>query len=248
LEFRDKVALVTGSSSGIGRGLVLALAERGCSVVINYVSSEDQAKSTFEEVDRMGGKALLCQADVSREADCQGLVNQALEHWGRLDFLINNAGTTVFSPLEEVTEADWDRIFGVNVKGAFFMARAAIGALRASGGSIVNISSIASLNGVGSSIPYSASKAALNNLTQSLAQELAPEIRVNGVAPGFVDTPWAQRQFGERLNSVRKFIRSRTALDRVNRVEDVVQVVLSVLTGMNQVTGQTIVVDGGYQR
>ena len=128
------------------------------------------------------------------------------------------------------------------------MIRAAHEALRKSGGSVVNISSTAGLDGFGSSIPYSASKAALNNLTKSLAQELAPEVRVNGVAPGFVDTPWVERHFGERLGAIRKLVDSRTASGRVNQVEDVVQVVVGLLTGMDQVTGQTIVVDGGYRR
>lgn len=243
-----KVALVTGSSSGIGRGLVLALAGLGCAVTVNYARSEDKARETADELSELGGEFLLCQADVSRPADCRKLVGHTLEKWGRLDYLVNNAGVTKRASADQLSEEDWDTIFGVNVKGAFFLAQEAREVLKESSGSIVNVSSTAGLDGFGSSVAYSASKAALNNLTMSLAREFAPEIRVNGVAPGFVETPWIDRHFPERPGAIRKLAQSRTCTGKLNEVEDVVEVVLALLTGMNQVTGQTVVVDGGYRR
>ena len=243
----SKVAVVSGSSSGIGRGVAVALAKLGCSVVVNYRSSEKEAKQTAKLVRDAGAEALLCRADVSRTEDCRRLVDETLERWNRLDYLVNNAGTTTTSPFDKITEEEWDRIFQVNVKGAFFLTQAAHQALKASNGSIVNLSSVAGFTGVSSSIPYSASKAAMNNLTMSLSQQLAPEVRVNGVAPGFVETPWGERYFGERLDSIRKFVKSRTATGKVNQVEHVVEAVMSFLTGLPQVTGQTLVIDGGYR-
>lgn len=243
----SKVGIVSGASSGIGRGVAVALAELGCAVVVNYRSSEQEAQRTAELVRSAGAEAFLCQADVSRTEDCRRLVGETLKRWERLDYLVNNAGTTTTSPFEEINEEEWDRIFQVNVKGAFFLTQAAHQALKARNGSIVNVSSVAGFTGVSSSIPYSASKAAMNNLTISLSQELAPEVRVNGVAPGFVETPWGERYFGERLGSIRKFVKSRTATGKVNQTEDVVEAVMSLLTGLSQVTGQTLVIDGGYR-
>ena len=242
-----KVALVTGSSSGIGRGVAVALAKLGCGVIVNYASSKEEAERTAELVESAGGQALVSRADVSNPEACKSLVEQALSRWGRLDYLVNNAGTTTTSGFHEVSEEEWDRIFNVNVKGAFFLTQAARSALKESSGSVVNVSSVAGFTGVSSSIPYSASKAAMNNLTISLARELAPEVRVNGVAPGFVETPWGERFFRDRLDSIRKFVESRTATGRVNEVEDVVEAVVAFLTGLPQVTGQTLVIDGGYR-
>ena len=242
-----KVALVTGSSSGIGRGVAVALAKLGCGVIVNYASSKEEAERTAELVESAGGQALVSRADVSNPEACKSLVEQALSRWGRLDYLVNNAGTTTTSGFHEVSEEEWDRTFNVNVKGAFFLTQAARSALKESSGSVVNVSSVAGFTGVSSSIPYSASKAAMNNLTISLARELAPEVRVNGVAPGFVETPWGERFFRDRLDSIRKFVESRTATGRVNEVEDVVEAVVAFLTGLPQVTGQTLVIDGGYR-
>jgi 3-oxoacyl-[acyl-carrier protein] reductase len=249
MEVGGKVAIVTGSATGVGRSTALMLAERGCNVVVNYTHSEAEARETAAEVERRGAQALLVRADVSSDADCRRMVREALERWGRLDILVNNAGTTVFVPhhdLEALTEEAWDRIFAVNVRGTFYMSRAAAPALRASGqGAIVNIASTAGIRAGGSSIPYAASKAAIINLTVSLARVLAPEVRVNCIAPGFIDTRWLALGYGERFPALRETVRQQTPLKDVGRPEHMAQAVISMITGMDWVTGQTLVVDGG---
>jgi 3-oxoacyl-[acyl-carrier protein] reductase len=249
MEVRGKVAIVTGSATGMGRSTALMLAERGCNVVVNYTRSEAEARETAAEVERCGAQALLVRADVSSDADCRRMVQETLARWGRLDILVNNAGTTVFVPhhdLEALTEEAWDRIFAVNVRGTFYMSRAAAPALRASGqGAIVNIASTAGVRAGGSSIPYAASKAAIINLTVSLARVLAPEVRVNCIAPGFIDTRWLAQGYGERFAAMCEAVRQQTPLKDVGRPEHMAQAVVSMITGMDWVTGQTLVVDGG---
>jgi 3-oxoacyl-[acyl-carrier protein] reductase len=249
-DLAGKVAIVTGAATGIGRAVALELATRGAHVVINYAKSESEARETVRAVEQLGAQALLAQGDVANDADCRRVVAEAIAKWNRVDVLVNNAGTTVFVPhaeLEALTEDAWDRVFAVNVRGAFQMARAATPALKASGkGAIVNISSTAGSTGVGSSIAYAASKAALDNLTVSLARALAPAIRVNAVAPGFVDTRWLVDGYGEKLDAMRKLVKQQTPLREVTRPENVAQVVASVVIGMDLVTGQIITVDGGY--
>jgi len=173
------------------------------------------------------------------------MVALALERLGRLDAVVNNAGVTSFiqhDDLEAVQESDWERILGVNVKGAFYCVRAAAPSLRQASGSIVNVSSIAGVAAIGSSIPYCASKAALNNMTVALARALAPEIRVNAVAPGFIDTRWWQDREG--YDTIKEFAAARSPLKRVCQPEDVSAIVLDLLTA-DLVTGQVVVVDGG---
>ena len=249
MDVRGKAAIVTGSATGMGRSTVVMLAELGCNVVINYTRSEQEARDTAAEVKARGADALLVRADVSLDAECRAMVQKALDRWGRLDVLVNNAATTYFVPhrdLDALTEEMWDRIWAVNVKGAFFMARAAAEPLRATGqGAIVNVSSTAGIRAGGSSIPYAAAKAALNNLTISLARVLAPEVRVNCVAPGFIDTRWLAQGYGERFDAMREAQMQTTPLGDAGRPEHMAQVVVSVITGMDWVTGQTIVADGG---
>jgi 3-oxoacyl-[acyl-carrier protein] reductase len=249
MDVGGKVAIVTGSATGMGRSTALMLAERGCNVVVNYTRSEAEARDTAAAVEQRGAEALLVRADVSSDADCRAMVARTLDRWGRLDVLVNNAGTTVFVPhpdLDALTDEMWDRIWAVNVKGAFFMARAAAAPMRAAGqGAIVNIASTAGVRGGGSSIPYAASKAALINLTVTLARVLAPEIRVNCVAPGFIDTRWLARGYGERFAAMREAARQHTPLRDAGQPEHMAQVVVSVITGMDWVTGQTIIADGG---
>jgi 3-oxoacyl-[acyl-carrier protein] reductase len=249
MEIEGKVAIVTGSATGMGRSTALMLAERGCHVVVNYTRSEAEAEQTAADVEARGAAALLVRADVSSDAECREMVQTTLGRFGRLDVLVNNAGTTYFVPhpdLEGLTEEMWDRILAVNVKGTFFMARAAAAAIRSSGGgAIVNVSSTAGVRAGGSSIAYAASKAAVINLTVSLARALAPEIRVNCVAPGFIDTRWLAQGYGERFEAMREAQRKNTPLRDAGQPEHMAQVVLSTITGMDWVTGQTIVADGG---
>ena len=194
MDVRGKTAIVTGSAVGVGRATAIDLARRGANVVINYSRSEDDAREAVRLVEAEGAKALLVRADVSDDAQARSLVSQAVDAFGALHVLVNNAATTHFvgfPDLEGMKAEYWDDILNVNVKGAFFCARAAAPAMKAAGqGAIVNVASVAGVYAVGSSIAYAASKAALINMTIALARVLGPEVRVNAVAPGFIETRW----------------------------------------------------------
>ena len=188
MEIKDGVFIVTGSATGLGAAVAQRLAAKGGNVVINYTRSEAEAQDAAEACRNVGGDAILCQADVSVDADCRRMAEAALERWGRIDGLVNNAATSVIVPhydLEGLSSEDFRRVLDVNVIGAFQMVRAVTPAMQEQGnGAIVNVSSGSGFSGSGSSIAYAASKAALNVMTYSLARALAPEIRVNAVCPG----------------------------------------------------------------
>ena len=249
MDVGGKAAIITGGGTGVGRATALELARRGCSVLVNYSRSREDAEKTAAELSGLGVRAIAFQADVAEDSACRGMVEAALREFGRLDILVNNAATTVFIPhneLERVTDDDWDRLMRVNVKGPFQCSRAARSALEASGsGEIVNISSVAGIAGVGSSIPYCASKAALNILTLALARVMAPKIRVNGVAPGAIQGRWLKAGLGEAYDAVMEGARQRSVLQRVAEPEDVAAAVLGLIAGSDLVTGQTVVCDGG---
>ncbi|MCH7838150.1 MAG: glucose 1-dehydrogenase [Chloroflexi bacterium] len=249
MQLSGKNAIVTGSAVGVGRATALALAKRGANVVVNYSRSEDEAKETVAEVERLGAKALLVRADVSRDSEVRAMVERAVDAFGSIHVLVNNAGTTAFvnfADLEGMTEDHWDRILAVNLKGPFFCSRAAAGPLKETGeGTIVNIASVAGIQAIGSSIAYAASKAGLINLTVALARVLAPEVRVNCVAPGFIDTRWLRQGFGAAFEPIKQRAEEQAPLGRVATPEDIAQVVLSLIEGADFVTGQTITVDGG---
>lgn len=249
MNIQGKSAVVTGSATGVGRETALALARRGCNVLINYSRSHDEAEATVGEVRALGVQSLAVRADVSRDADCRAMVDAALRAFGRLDVLVNNAGTTSFiehTDLDAVQDDDWQRIMAVNVQGPFQCVRAAQRALAADGGgSVVNVSSTAGLRAIGSSIPYCASKAALNNLTVSLARALAPHIRVNAVAPGFITGRWLKAGLGEAYETVKKLNEKRAPLERVCEPSDVAEAIVSLITGSDLVTGHVLPVEGG---
>ena len=249
MNLSGKVALVTGASRGVGRATALALARGGCSVLINHRRSAECAEQVAAEARALGVQAVVFQADVSEDAACRALVAAAVREFGRLDILVNNAGTTRFIPhqdLEAVTDADWARIFGVNVQGPFQCIRAARPHLEASGaGAVVNVTSIAGIAGTGSSIPYCASKAALINLTLSLARALAPKIRVNSVAPGFIAGEWLQTGLGADYEAAKAAREQANVLGKVCEPEDIAAAILSLLTGSDLITGQTLVCDAG---
>ncbi len=242
-------AIVTGGGTGVGRATSLALARLGCSVIVNYSRSKEEAEKTAAEVEGLGVRAVPVCADVTDDAACRAMVETAIRELGNLRVLVNNAGTTVFIPhaeMDRVEDDDWDRIFRVNVVGAFHCARAVQGAIGAAGGGeIVNVSSVAGVAGIGSSIPYCASKAALNNLTVTLARALAPKIRVNVVAPHFITGRWLQGGLGAAYDAVKGAMEQRTPLGRVCEPEDVAQAILTFITGPDLVTGQLVVIDGG---
>jgi 3-oxoacyl-[acyl-carrier protein] reductase len=249
VDLSGKAAIVTGSSSGVGRATALRLARRGCDVVINYSRKREAAERVAEEVRGLGARAVVMQADVAQDADCKQLVAAAEQSFGRLDVLVNNAGTTRFidfANLDDVKPEDWDNIFGVNVRGAFQCARAAKPLLEANGhGAIVNVSSTASLRPLGSSIPYCASKAALNSLTATLARALAPKIRVNAVAPGFIAGEWLQEGLGAAYAATKQYWEKRNPLGRVSEPDDIAAAILALIEGGDLVTGQILPVEGG---
>lgn len=249
MNLRGKAAIVTGGGTGVGRATALALAERGCDVLINYSRSAAEADRTAAEIRSRGVRGIAMQADVADDAACRRLVARALDELGRLDVLVNNAGTTSFIPhadLEKVTDGDWDRILSVNLKGPFQCVRAAREALeQGEGGAVVNVSSVAGVVGTGSSIPYCASKAGLNLLTVMLARVLGPKIRVNAVAPGFITGRWLEGGLGKPLyEALKQGLEARTPLRRVCEPEDVRDAILALLE-TDLVTGQVLQVDGG---
>ena len=249
MDLSGKTAIVTGSAVGVGRATAIELAKRGANVVVNYSKSEDEAKETVAEVEGAGARALLVKADVSKDSEVRSMVQQAVDAFGGLHVLVNNAATTKFvnfADLEGLKEEDWDLILAVNLKGPFFCSRAAAGPMKEAGqGAIVNIASVAGIRSVGSSIAYAASKAGLINLTVALARVLAPEVRVNCVAPGFIDTRWLRAGLGDFYERAKEATASQTPLGRVATAEDIAQSVLGLIEASDFVTGQTLVVDGG---
>jgi ketoreductase RED2 len=238
-QLEGKVALVTGSASGIGEATARALDAEGASVVVNSARSVDAGRALASEL----ASALYVQADISDEADARRLVSTAVEQFGRLDILVNNAGATVKIPhgdLDAVTGDVWQLILSVNVIGTWNVTVAAVPHLRESGdGSVVIVSSLAGVRPLGSSIPYAVSKAALNHMALLLANVLGPEIRVNAVAPGLVDTPWTAEWELERA-----FVHKTAPLARSATPGDIAEVVLGFVRSRYQ-TGDVALVDGG---
>lgn len=238
-----KVALVTGSATGIGRAVALRFAREGLAVAVNYSRSEAEANETFESVRRIGVPAILCRCSIADDAGVRAMVRRVCDELGGLDVLVNNAGTTHFIDhrnLEAVTDAVWDDILSVNVKGTFSCCRAAMPALQERGGNIVNVTSVAGQSGLGSSIPYAASKAALDCMTKSLARAFGPKVRVNAVAPGPVLTRW----LADHADMVERSL-ALTPLGRAAEPEDIADAVAFLALGNSLMTGQVVVVDGG---
>lgn len=242
-DLTGKVAIVTGGGTGIGRACALAFARQGARVVVNYSRSREEAEQTAADCATAGGDGVAIQADVSRLAEIERMVADTVSRWDRVDFLVNNAGTTKFAAyddLDALTEEVWDSILAVNLKAVFFTSRAVAPHMRRVGdGSIVNIGSISAIRPVGSSIAYMASKAAVHSMTQSLAVALGPQIRVNAIAPGFIETRWHAGR-----DAAAQSTRERTPLKRNGTPEDVADAAL-FLCHASFVTGEIVVVDGG---
>ena len=249
MNLTDAVCIVTGSAAGIGAACAARLASKGARVAINYTKSASEAQEVAAACQGRGGQAMVVRADVSSDDDCRRLAQAVLDKWGRIDGLVNNAGTTKFVPhgdLAALDAADFQRIFGVNVIGPFQMVRAVAPAMqRQGGGAIVNISSIAGLTGMGSSVAYAASKGALNTMTLSLARALGPAIRVNAVCPGFVETRWLTSGLGAEYEARKKNYEAITPLRATVLPEDVADTVVWLLEGAGKVTGELITVDSG---
>lgn len=238
-----RVAIVTGSAAGIGRSTAWLLAERGYAVTVNYSRSQAEAEETADGVRSRGAEVLVVAANIGVEPQVRALVDQTLAAFGALDVLVNNAATTHFIPhtdLDALTDAVWDDILQVNLKGTFYAIRAAMPHLKARRGNIVNVASVAGIAGSGSSIPYSASKGAVITLTKSLAKAFAPEVRVNAVAPGPVQTRWlADHQ--DMVEAAMKL----TPLKRPATADDVAQAIVFLAAVDTLMTGQVVVLDGG---
>jgi 3-oxoacyl-[acyl-carrier protein] reductase len=246
---RRPVALITGASSGIGRSAAVALAGAGFDVAINYARNESGANETAAMAQAAGAATLVQRADVADDAEVRAMVAVAERTFGRLDALINNAGVTMDTPpaaMDEVSVDDWNRVFAVNVLGIFLVTRAAAPLLRESHGAIVNTNSVAGLRPALQPLAYAASKAAVANLTKTLATTLGPEIRVNGVAPGWMEGEWMERALGENYEGLMARRARYTPLERCVTPEDVAETILSLLTGNRFVTGEIITVDGGF--
>ena len=233
-----KVVLVTGSSSGIGEATARMFDELGASVVVNSSSTVEAG----EQIAASLRDGFYVQSTVGSEQSARALIDAVVDRFGRLDVLVNNDGTTAVIPHVDIEAAElevWRRIFEVNVFGTWAVTVAASEALKKSRGSIVNVSSIAGLRPTGSSIPYASSKAALNHMTVLLAKVLGPEIRVNAVAPGLVDTPWTAD-----WDAIREFVKAAAPLKRSATPEDVAEVIVDLALS-SFVTGQVVTVDGG---
>lgn len=243
MELSGKKALVTGGGTGIGRAVSLALAERGAAVAVNYSRSVQEAEETVHMIRSKGGQARAIQADVSREQEVLAMVDTLAGAWGGIDVLVNNASVTrhiAMEDLDSVTDDAWEELFHINVRGMFYCARAVAPWMkRQRQGAIVNVGSIAGITGKGSSLPYAVSKAAVHGLTRSLAQSLAPHIRVNCVAPGAVLTRWwdGREQQMEQLAGT-------LLLGEAAVPADIAHMICAVLE-QEALTGQIIPVDAG---
>ncbi|WP_373652922.1 SDR family NAD(P)-dependent oxidoreductase [Schlesneria sp. DSM 10557] len=249
MSLSKKVAIVTGGGTGVGRCTALRLADLGYDVAVIYSRSIEEAEQTAAEITQRGVRGTAYRVDVADDLAVRKMVDTVVATWGRIDVLINCAGTTEFIPfddLEQVTDDVWERLFKVNVVGVFHCARAVREPMeRSGGGTIINVSSVAALLGQGSSIPYCCSKAALDNLTVSLSRTFAPRIRVNGVAPGFIAGRWTEGGLGPNYDRVKASFEQALPLGRVCEPDDVAECILSLVTGSKLVTGQTLTVDSG---
>jgi 3-oxoacyl-[acyl-carrier protein] reductase len=243
------VALITGAATGIGRAAAIALAAAGYDVAINYSRSEKEAAETATLAQEKGAKTLVVKADVADDASVREMLAAVEREFGQLDALINNAGTTTNvrpKDFEGITAEEWDRVFAVNVRGTFQVTRAATPMLKASKGSIVNTASIVGLRPGPQPLPYAASKAAVVSLTKLLALNLGPDVRVNAVAPGWMEGDWMVRMLGDRYEDLMGKRAKATPLKRVCTAEDVAEVMVNLITSNRFVTGEVIVIDGGF--
>jgi 3-oxoacyl-[acyl-carrier protein] reductase len=249
---RRRVALVTGSATGIGAAIAKTLAAAGYNVIVNYSRSRDAAQATMAACDEAGSDSLLVQCDVSDESSVMAMMGEIETKYGCLDAVCNNAGIsidTLAKDFDEVSVEEFDRVFAVNVRGLFLIAKHSKPLLlKGQHPCIVNSASIAGVRPGPQPLPYTASKAAVVAMTQSLCLALGPEIRVNAVAPGWVEGEWMEWMLGENYEKLIARRSKMTPMARCVTLEDIAEVVLTLIEHMKSVTGETIVVDGGFAR
>ena len=244
------VAIVTGGSRGVGAATAKILFENGWNVLITCSSSIEDAKQLAKDCANKNQEVFAFQADVSNDDECMATIDKAIEKWGRIDALINNAGTTKFvwdhSDLDSLDAEDFHYIYGVNVIGPFQMVKAAKEhLLKSTNPCVVNVSSIAGIRGIGSSVAYASSKGALNSMTLSMARNLGP-IRVNAVCPGFIEGEWLKRGMGiEMYEGTKKHIQNTAPLGKTCSPESVAEIIINLIEKSELITGQLITVDGG---
>ena len=245
-----KIALVTGAATGIGRAIAVSLARGGFDLAINYSRSLEAAQETERQARAEGARTLLIQGDISNEADVVAMIAAVEETFGGLDLLCNNAGTTIDTPpakFDTVSAEEFDRVFAVNVRGTFLVTKHAVRLLRArEKADIINTASIVGLRPGPQPLPYSASKAAIVSMTQTLAGALGPSIKVNALAPGWMEGDWMERALGSNYERLMERRAKATPLKRCATAEDVGITALALATAMPFTTGQVIVIDGGY--
>jgi 3-oxoacyl-[acyl-carrier protein] reductase len=242
----DKVAVVTGASKGIGASIAKYLAAEGAAAVVNYASSKSGADKVVEEITSLGGRAVAVQADFAKKADIEALFAETKRTFGRLDILVNNAGIYEFAPLENVTEQFFHQQFNLNVLGLILACQAAVPLFDASGGSIINISSVVSTLGFPNASVYSGTKGAVDSITRSLAKELGPRgIRVNAINPGMVETE-GTHSAGITESEMRKQVEAQTPLGRIGKPQDIAGAAVFLASADSSwITGETFVISGG---
>ncbi|MFP7732105.1 SDR family NAD(P)-dependent oxidoreductase [Priestia aryabhattai] len=242
-DFTNKVFIITGGGTGVGKATALKLADKGAKLVINYSASEKEAKKVVEEIVEKGNMAFAFKANVAVEHEVNEMIHQTIVQFGRLDGLVNNASITAQIPmndLESATDDVWDSLYAVNVKGMFHCVKAVAPHMKKQkSGAIVNVGSVAGTTGIGSSIPYAASKAAIHTMTKSLAIALAPDIRVNCISPGAVDTRWWSGNEDKMYQ-----LAGNLPLQRISSPEDIADAILFQLK-QESVTGQVFTIDNG---
>ena len=245
------VAIVTGSSRGVGAATVKLLAKKGYNIVVNYSKSESQAREVQAACESLGAETLLCKADVAEDNDCRKMARETMNKWGQIDVLVNNAGTTKFNAhgnLEGLSKEDFLHIYSVNCIGPYQMIRAVAPHMKSAGkGVVVNIASLAGVKAIGSSVAYCASKAALINMTIALARVLGPEIRINAICPGFIQGEWLKAGMGqEKYRKTKDRLESTLPLRLTATPEMIAETIRYFIEDAVLVTGETLLLDGGH--
>lgn len=248
----SRVALVTGSASGIGASIAKTLASANYNVIVNYSRSEESAAAVAKDCTEAGSDTLVVRCDVSDEDDVRLMIEKIRDKYGRLDVVCNNAGTSIKTPpkhFDQIQVAEWDRVFAVNVRGLFLIAKHTKDLLfAAENPSMVNTASIVGMRPGPQPLPYSASKAAVISMTQTLCGALGPKVRVNAIAPGWMEGDWMQEMLEDNYDRLMERRAKGTPLKRCVTADEVAEVVLTLIENMHFVTGETIVIDGGFAK